>query len=99
MPDVEGVMGVRLGIFDHDALALWLAAPKITFFLKNGRDDAFCEIFGDEIEIEITSHCLDSADAFGQTDQLFDCFSNFLCQHRDFDTFARFCFICRRLKK
>jgi len=75
VPDVERVMGVRLGIFDHDPLIFFRApvqSPRARRVLHPQRD---ARIQVSRNTDEITFDGLDAADPLHASDQTLDLFA------------------------
>src|SRR5688572_2721939 len=98
---MKGVMGIRLGIFDHDSLTFWRTPPKVCaggeHFIYNSTRVFRCN----KIEIEISLHGLNAANSLHASKLDLDQFGNFLgpLRHRNFLPFACPRFIRRGLEE
>src|SRR5574339_1208735 len=95
------MVGVWLSILDHDPFALWCTSTKFRTGGEHFLHHSPRVLGGCEIEIQVTLHRVDTADARHVSDLCFDLFGHLLSalRHWQFIAFASAGFICRGLEE
>src|SRR5512138_2667059 len=101
MANVEGMVCIWLGVFDHDALSFWRAPPKVRAGGEHFIHHPTLVLRGRKVEIAIALHCFHATDAGHSPDLCLDLLVNLLSalRHRDFVTPAGARFISRSLEE
>ncbi len=101
MPNMEGMVRIRLGVLHHHAFTFRSAGPKAGTLLQNGFNHAG-RIFGSrKIQIQIGLGGLDPAQAGNRSDIRLGLLCHFggALRHRESFPFSRFGFVGRQLEK